>query len=190
MHRTEMCISGISHCWSLSLSRCTLVGKFLNKTATMKGYLIHWSIFHTWHYPHLSTEAKKMSILRLPKRSLISALMTSSTKWDFSPLQPFPRDMPTISLTPPGKGEKKKTTTILDKLKHYFFSPRREMAVLRKKNYEYDTKWIVFAPGGTADKKLEGIRKKLFFIFFKCVFHFCSSGHAIQWRRGRRHGRQ
>lgn len=57
--------------------------------------------------------------------------MTSSTKWDFSPLQPFPWDMPTISLTPPGT---KKRQQFLTNWNIIFFSlPSEKWLYLGKK---------------------------------------------------------
>ena len=114
-----------------------------------------------------------MTILCLPKWSLISSLMTSSTKWDFSPLQPFPRDMPTISLTPLGTKKKPDNNSWqIETL--YFFLPSEKRLYLEKKNYEYDTKWIVFFARRDSrkkkEKKLEGIQRNCFFYFLQMPF--------------------
>lgn len=92
--------------------------------------------------------------------------MTSSIKWDFSPLQPFPRDMPAISHTPLHNNSWQIATFI------FFLSSEKWLYLGKKKNYEYDTKWIVFVPGGTADKKLVGIHRNCFFISPNVFFTF------------------
>lgn len=76
----------------------------------------------------------------------------------------------------PSHHQAPKKTTILDKLKHYFLLPSEKWLYLGKKNYEYDTEWIVFVPGGTADKKLEGIHKNCFLFSSNVFFTFVHLG--------------
>lgn len=129
-----LCLSSLYlyHLSLLSFSNTCL--EFLNKRGKIKIHLINCSIFQSTHgiiHTCPRRQKKKMSILLLPKQSLKSALMTSSTKWDFSPLQTFPRDMPTF----PSHHQAQKTTTILDKLKRSFFSslPSEKWLYLGKK---------------------------------------------------------
>lgn len=121
-------------------------------------------VAHTWHFLHLST---RMGVGVMTPPHLTSALMTTSTKWDFSPLQLFPADPfthPTPTFFSP---EERLQACLVTKKKWWKWHKVNCVCASKEHEYIYKKKKI--------GRRLEMCFFFLEIIFLKCVFFACHS---------------